>query len=75
MHLQAWKKTGFFGEIFTAGAPSPSSPFHSHVLAPPPPPPPPPSPPPPPLPPFEPYRHLGRILTPGFARSFWQFEL
>lgn len=64
MHLQAWKKTGFFGEIFTAGAPSPSSPFHSHVLAP-----------PPPLPPFEPYRHLGRILTPGFARSFWQFEL
>ena len=61
MHLQAWKKTGFFGEIFTAGAPSPSSPFHSHVLAPP--------------PPFEPYRHLGRILTPGFARSFWQFEL
>ena len=66
MHLQAWKKTGFFGEIFTAGAPSPSSPFHSHVLAPPPPPPP---------PPFEPYRHLGRILTPGFAISFWQFEL
>ena len=60
MHLQAWKKTGFFGEIFTAGAPSLSSPFHSHVLAP---------------PPFEPYRHLGRILTPGFARSFWQFEL
>lgn len=37
MHLQAWKKTGFFGEIFTAGAPSPSSTFHSHVLTPPPP--------------------------------------
>lgn len=64
MHLQAWKEAGFFGEIFTAGAPSPSSPFHSHVLTP-----------PPPLPPFAPDRHSGCILTPGFERSFWQFEL
>ena len=60
MHLQAWKKTRFFGEIFTSDAPSLSSPFHWHV---------------PPFSPFAPDRHSGCILSPSFSRSFWQFEL